>query len=323
VPFDTFRLLGLLKMPHRLSFIVPAYNEEKHLEKCLRSIREFTPDHFATEILVVDNGSRDSTVRIAQGLGVPVISLPGVTVAKMRNCGVKATKGEFLVFLDADVCLTEAWKSNITQTIARLREDPDIVTGSKVGIPSNASFLERHWFAPLVTEGGNYVNSGHLITSRHLFEKVKGFTEHLATGEDYDFSMKARAARAKIENKPSLVVVHYGYPRTVAQFVRREVWHGLGDAYSWGTLVSSKVALIALVFTFLHVSLLLNLLLIRAAVLSYFLIAMIYLIALAASVAKYRGSGLRTVLINTVFFYLFFWARAIAIVAPANMERSR
>lgn len=84
-----------------VSVIIPAYNEEERIANTLRAIKE---RGFATEIIVVDDGSRDRTVEIAQAEGVKVLQLAcNRGKGEALNQAVPHAKGDIIVFLDADL----------------------------------------------------------------------------------------------------------------------------------------------------------------------------------------------------------------------------
>ena len=84
-----------------LSIIIPTFNEEKFLPHLLKSLKEQTFKDF--EIIVADNNSTDATRSIALKSGAKVIN--GGLPACGRNNGAKVARGEWLLFLDADVIL--------------------------------------------------------------------------------------------------------------------------------------------------------------------------------------------------------------------------
>jgi glycosyltransferase involved in cell wall biosynthesis len=176
-----------------------------------------------------------------------VVVSPNVTISALRNIGVSHAKGEVVVFIDADVYLEDDWGANAKSAIEVVRQNPMIITGSTYGLAPEAGWLERSWFGPLIErrERG-YLNGGHLIVNKELFQSVGGFSENLETGEDYDFCQKAKKAGAKIIHDSDLRVVHLGYPKTVKAFFKRERWHGRGDCGSVAAVLGSKVALVSL-----------------------------------------------------------------------------
>jgi len=102
-----------------ISVIVPAYNEEDYLGETLKSIqraKEFLLKQRAipTEIIVVDNGSTDSTPAIALSSGANVVKETKHNVARVRNAGASFAKGNLMVFIDADTIVPDEllWRIN-------------------------------------------------------------------------------------------------------------------------------------------------------------------------------------------------------------------
>lgn len=106
-----------------LSIIIPARNEAKNLPSLLQSLREQTL--IPLEILVVDDHSEDSTAQIAASYGVTVIRRQpdeSSWIGKSAVCweGAQAAKGEWLLFLDADIFL--AGKDSLTKMVSAFQE---------------------------------------------------------------------------------------------------------------------------------------------------------------------------------------------------------
>lgn len=86
-----------------LSFVVPAYNEEKCLPATLASIHEAARGlGIDYEIVVADDASTDATAAIAESGGARVVHAQNRQIAKTRNSGARAARGDRLVFVDAD-----------------------------------------------------------------------------------------------------------------------------------------------------------------------------------------------------------------------------
>jgi glycosyltransferase involved in cell wall biosynthesis len=81
-----------------LSVIIPAFNEEKFLPRCLESLKNQKFKDF--EIIVVDNNSTDKTAEIAKKFNVILVSEKSQGVAYARNKGAEIAKGEILIFND-------------------------------------------------------------------------------------------------------------------------------------------------------------------------------------------------------------------------------
>lgn len=100
-----------------LSLIIPAYNEEDHLRKCLASVAAQTLKPF--EVIVVDNDSSDKTKEVAASFSsVRVISEKRHGVVYARNAGFDAAKGEIIGRIDADTVLPADWVERVLEFFA-------------------------------------------------------------------------------------------------------------------------------------------------------------------------------------------------------------
>lgn len=295
-----------------ISFIIPTLNEEANIGGVLDSIKENLDGRFQYEVVVVDNGSRDRTVEIAQKKGATCFHAPGCTISSMRNLGALEANSDILVFLDGDVYLGKDWGEKIRPVYGQ----PQIITGSFCGISEENNWIERIWFAPRTTlKETNYMNSGHLIIHRSFFLKVGGFDPYLETGEDYEFCARARRMGARIENDPELKVMHAGYPKSIKRFFARERWHARGDYKSLKTLASSKPAFVSLANLCIAVTCTTSMFISSQPWFTFVYIygASIVAVSLAASIYRCRGT-LRSGFIGTVFLYIvYFTARTVSL----------
>lgn len=297
-----------------LSFVIPALNEAANISRTIASIKRHAAG-YCHEIIVVDNGSIDETVQLAQDAGATVLRCAGSTIAAVRNDGVKHASGHVLVLLDADVSLTAAWEQHLPLSLALLADDAPCIAGSHCSPPDHGGWLERHWFHEFALEQDvSHLGSGHMLLSRTLFLQLDGFDEALETGEDYDFCLRAKALGAKIVNEPELRVIHHDFPRTLRHFIRREAWHGRGDLQSLQTFLQSKVALGAVVFLIAHGLILAGLLLPGAsAVLVIGLTLLLALLALSVW-KKFRHAPWHSRLVNMGLFHAYYLGRSIALL---------
>jgi len=84
----------------KISVIIPTLQEEKYIATTLSKLTKITPQ---IEIIVVDGGSEDNTVKIARGFTDKVYEIKERGISKARNYGAKYSNGDILLFLDADV----------------------------------------------------------------------------------------------------------------------------------------------------------------------------------------------------------------------------
>jgi glycosyltransferase involved in cell wall biosynthesis len=96
-----------------ISVVIPAFNEEANIEKCLHALTAQTFPKERFEVIVVDNGSTDSTVatanRFKTSLALRVVSKAGCNISGVRNHGAALATGEVLAFLDADCIPRPTW----------------------------------------------------------------------------------------------------------------------------------------------------------------------------------------------------------------------
>lgn len=118
-------MAGKSKKP-KVSIIIPARNEEKHISECIASVKQQITS-FPYEILVIDNASTDTTAKIATRLGAKVVSEKHKGLSFARQKGLDCAKGEFIVYIDADTRLPEDWISYMTEY---LEKHPHLVGAS-------------------------------------------------------------------------------------------------------------------------------------------------------------------------------------------------
>ncbi|MEK4634139.1 glycosyltransferase [Bacillus velezensis] len=98
----------------KISACILAKNEELHIEECILSIREFVD-----EIIVIDNGSCDSTNKIAADLGCKVITVEEGIESELRNEYLKIANGDWILTLDADERVTKDFGCLINKEIRK------------------------------------------------------------------------------------------------------------------------------------------------------------------------------------------------------------
>ena len=115
-----------MKTPIKLSFVVPAYNEETYLARTLQAIiSETTRSHCEAEIVVVNNASTDRTRDVAESFaGVRVVDEPVKSLVRARSAGFQVVTGTLVANIDADTVLPEGW---IKTVLCAFSEDPDLV----------------------------------------------------------------------------------------------------------------------------------------------------------------------------------------------------
>src|SRR3989344_6118283 len=97
---------------NKVSVVISAYNEEKLLENCLKSVT------WADQVIVVDNNSTDDTAKIAKKYADEVYSCPNNLMLNVnKNYGFSKATGDWILSLDADERVTDELKKEITNVV--------------------------------------------------------------------------------------------------------------------------------------------------------------------------------------------------------------
>jgi len=106
-------------MKKRISVVIPTYNEERYVERCLKSLVNQSLPRTEFELIVVDGGSTDRTVELAHEYADIVMQQKSKGVGGARNDGVDVATAELIATTDADIILPEDWLARICANLAR------------------------------------------------------------------------------------------------------------------------------------------------------------------------------------------------------------
>ncbi len=109
---------------YKFSIIIPNYNEEKYIRKCLDSIFNQTIDNTKYEVIVIDDGSTDKSVDIITKYNVKLLNSNRLGAGGARNKGIDIAKGKYIILLDADDYL---YKNNVLEKLDKELDNQDIV----------------------------------------------------------------------------------------------------------------------------------------------------------------------------------------------------
>jgi GT2 family glycosyltransferase len=210
-----------------VSCVVPVLDDAVRLRRCLASITRSEYPVQRLEVIVVDNGSRDGSDRVALEAGARLLTCPGLRVAGLRNRGAAAASGEILAFIDADHEIDPGWMACAVDDLSR----PAVgAVGAPYLAPEVATWVQRTFDLMRHQRTGSFeaewLASGNLAVWHQEFERLDGFDEGLETCEDYDLCQRLRAGGLRLLSDDRLKSVHYGDPATLRQLFRTQLWHG-------------------------------------------------------------------------------------------------
>jgi glycosyltransferase involved in cell wall biosynthesis len=230
----------------RVSVIVSAYNEERHIERLVHSLQVQTLPAF--ELIVVDDGSVDDTAVRAERGGATVLSVDHAGPAAGRNSGARAATGEILVFVDGDMACAPEFLAALTAPICR---DEAIGTFSKeiyVGEPANAwsrayCHIRRIGYPRLLSEDFPERWSNFRAVRREAFLSVGGYDD-VGYGEDMTLAPKLGVEAVAA---PGALCWHFN-PDSVSEIFANARWIARGhDVQAVAHPVRENLPTVALV----------------------------------------------------------------------------
>ena len=214
------------------SVIVPAYNADRTISKCLSSLTNQSISQDAYEVIVVDDGSTDKTPDIIRQFQVRYLFQENSGPATARNKGAEEAKGEIILFTDSDCVPQSNWIEEMTKPF----DDPEVIAvkggyrteqRSLTARFAQIEFEER--FEMLKKAGSiDMVDTYSASFRRSVFLSLGGFDQSfpVANNEDTDFSYKMSNAGHKMIFNPDAVVSHLNHPHSIWRYARLKFWRG-------------------------------------------------------------------------------------------------
>lgn len=226
-----------------LSAIIPTHNSQNTIKPLLLSINNSPSVNFNKfEVIIVDDGSSDDTVKIIKDLykklkfKIKILVLKkNVGPAKARNLGAKKAKGKYLLFLDGDVELKSQTLANVFKLIGNNKIKA--FTGIWDYHQKSTSFFPQYkalrdwsyWFAEREENSHYYLFSTRIAgIEKKLFQKLNGFIEDYKepTVEDIELTYRIEKLE-KIKFASNIIVNHEFedfFPIAIKYFKRSRDW---------------------------------------------------------------------------------------------------
>ena len=202
----------------KLSIIIPAYNAERYIKQCLDSILQNSKESlFKTEIIVINDGSTDNTLKILENYNqyknIKIHTTKNQGVSAARNLGISLAKGEWITFIDAD----DTVNSNFSKVVNLVENSKSsFIIFSNYDIKTtDKKILTTHTLQSLMYLSGPWskvYNRQFLIKHEILFEK------DILMGEDMLFNLEVIQNSDAIE---SYKIGFYNYRQNNNSVTRR------------------------------------------------------------------------------------------------------
>ena len=167
----------------KFSIIIPVYNVEKYIKKCLDSV--FSQTFKDYEVIVVNDGTKDNSMDIVKDYNVKVVNQKNMGLSEARNTGVKNSTGEYIIFLDSDDYIEKDLLKEVNKS---LKNKPDLVRYQVKMVWENSDreldYNEEEF------NGKNGVDSFNIISSYHFVETAWAYAYRRAYYLKNNFSFK-------------------------------------------------------------------------------------------------------------------------------------
>ncbi len=249
----------------KISVVIPVYNAEKTILRCLESISSQIPPHPPLtkggeggffELILVDNNSTDSSLQLIadfisknKNLNIQLLHEPKQGSCAARNRGAKAAKGKIIVNTDPDCVADKGWLKDITSAF----DDDSIgaVAGNIYGFNPQgiiekflSIFTLRGIGEQRIFDSYNLFTGGfataNLSIRKDVFERIDGFDENINIfGEDHDLCARIYKAGYKIKAVPNAVIYHI-HRSDLKGFIKQSINFGIAHSillkkhFPWG-----------------------------------------------------------------------------------------
>lgn len=220
-----------------VSIVVPVRNGEDTISACLKSILRMDFPAERREILVVDNGSTDSTASMLKDFPVTHLFESTKGAAAARNRGIEESRGDILAFTDADCLVSKHWLHELVSGF--VQEEVAGVDGRIVSRPGSTASqryaaLHRDFSLSHHRTGmfGPYACTANVAFTRAVFDQIGMFDTRFPTAaaEDIDFGWRFFDAELNLQHSPRAVVFHHN-PASVRAFFNQQRRYGRGLAH--------------------------------------------------------------------------------------------
>ncbi|MFC2954146.1 TIGR04283 family arsenosugar biosynthesis glycosyltransferase [Marinicaulis aureus] len=175
-----------------ISIIIPTLNADARLGDCLNALVSSALDGIVKEVIVVDGGSRDATLAMADSFGTRILTAPPGRGGQMK-AGAEAARGDWLLFLHADTVLEEGWAAEAADFMSKRRYEAAVFTlqfdakGLAPALVAAGAMLRTKMLkAPYGDQG--------LLISKGLYEEVGGYAD-MPLMEDVEFIRRLTKAK--------------------------------------------------------------------------------------------------------------------------------
>ena len=220
-----------------ISVIVPVYNGERTISRCIESLLNQDYPKKNYEIIIVDNNSKDRTAHIIKSYNVKYLLEDRIqTSYAARNTGIRAAKGSILAFTDSDCVASRHWLSEAVKFFSN--SNIGCVAGNILGY-SPHNFIEKYfidrgcfdvkrtlensWFLP-------FAPTANVFYRKEVFEKIGLFESYWKSGGDVDLCWRMQLFTNYQIAYAEKAIIYHIHRSTLKSFLKQRKTWGIGRA---------------------------------------------------------------------------------------------
>jgi len=209
----------------QISIIVPIFNEEKHIAKCLDSIIQSDFDKNKMEVLLIDGGSTDKTLQIIKEYQkkYPFFKLlhnPKKIAPVAMNIGIKNARGKFIFIISAHASYPKNYFSKLVEYCERLNADcvgPVLLTETRLDTPASNAIRnvlgDKFGVGSAFRSGVNKIKEVDTVPfgcyKKEIFDKVGLYDERLVRNQDIELNKRIKREGGRIYLIPDIKCTYY------------------------------------------------------------------------------------------------------------------
>lgn len=213
-----------------VSFVIPVFNAETTIENCIKSV---IAQRCKKEIIIVDDGSTDSTPMIYSKYPVNVIRIPNSGAAVARNKGIQVARGDFIALVDSDVFLSSDWVTNVLKN--DFSKWDYVMTPSTIPKDAYLEMVKNFKKDPQISFDKIVIFGNGAIFRNKLQSQTTFDEQFIVGGEDWDLMIRLlkHPFRIKLDSNSTYEHRHVFRSQTkrVWTFIKKRVLFGYGDFY--------------------------------------------------------------------------------------------
>lgn len=199
----------------KISVIVVTFNEEKNITSCLESL--LNQSRPANEILVVDDGSTDATLKQASKFSVKIIALSHQGRSTMRNIGFQGAIGDYIIYAEADSIFDYNWIKNFEQLF---KNGSCAVVDQRIYFEPK-TYLQRCFDANFKIRYSNYKPFSAWAFKKQLLADLGGYNISLSQSEERELGKRIKKVGINIDFAKNALQYHKGEPRNLKEYLKR------------------------------------------------------------------------------------------------------